>query len=64
MEKYYIVIEDQQKGPYTLEELKEQEISSSLLVWNESMEDWTEARNVSELKDIFQKNSTTYTQKI
>ncbi len=26
MEKYYIVIEDQQKGPYTLEELKEQEM--------------------------------------
>lgn len=52
MDKYYIVINNEQKGPFTIDELKEQNIELSTLVWNEGMENWEEAKNVAELRNI------------
>jgi hypothetical protein len=52
MEKYYIVTDNEQKGPYSIEELQELNISLSTLVWNEGMENWVEAKNVPELRNI------------
>jgi len=55
MEKYYIVIDKSQQGPFTIEELKEKDITQITLVWTEKMESWVEAKNVEELKDIIKK---------
>jgi len=52
MDKYYIVTDNQQKGPYSIEELQELNISLSTLVWNEGMENWVEAKNVPELRNV------------
>lgn len=50
--KYYIAVDQERKGPFSLEELKAQDITSQTLVWNESMEGWTEARLVPEIKEF------------
>ena len=52
MEKYYIVIDGSQQGPFTFEILKEKNISNTTLVWTENMENWTEAKNVDKLKNV------------
>lgn len=55
MKKYYIVVEGSQAGPFSIEELNDKKISKSTLVWNETMEDWTEASKVDELKELIKK---------
>jgi len=52
MKKYFYADEDKQVGPFTIDELKEQQILSTTLVWTEGMEIWTEASEVEELKEI------------
>lgn len=55
MKKYYAVINNEQQDPFTIEELGEKEISASTLILTKEMEDWTEARNIDELKTILKK---------
>jgi len=55
MKKYYVVIDDEQKGPFTIEELRDKEISMTTLVWTEELNDWIEARKIEELKFLFKK---------
>jgi hypothetical protein len=55
MNKYYIVIDGSQQGPFTLEDLQEIEITTTTLVWTENMENWTEAKNIEELKSVIKK---------
>lgn len=50
--KYFIVSKGQKEGPYTVDELSRIEISSSTLVWSNDLTDWTEARNVPDLKNL------------
>ena len=40
---YFILINNQQQGPYTLDELRSRNITSATLVWREGMADWTPA---------------------
>ena len=40
---YFIIINNQQTGPYTLEELFDRHITSDTLVWTEGMTNWTPA---------------------
>jgi hypothetical protein len=49
MNKYIIIVNGLQKGPFSIDELKSQAISGSTLVWNDGLENWTEARNVEAL---------------
>lgn len=44
---------DQQKGPFTHDELKNQHINRDTLVWYDGIPDWTKASNIEALKDIF-----------
>ncbi len=55
MSNYYIVIGGSQEGPFSIEELKNKKISKSTLIWNETMEDWTEASKIDELSDLIGK---------
>lgn len=49
MIKYWIIVNDQQKGPYTLDQLKEMTLSPQTPVWREGLVYWTRANDVDEL---------------
>lgn len=51
--KYFIIVNDAQQGPYSLDELRLRNISSDTLVWAEGMAQWTPAWKVEELKPLF-----------
>ena len=51
---YFIVKNSQKQGPFTKEELVEIGINAQMLVWYEGIENWTEARYIEDLQDIFQ----------
>lgn len=59
MKQYYIIRNDQQNGPYTLEELGSMSITPDTIVWTEGMKDWAPAREVSELNTLFDSSSQT-----
>lgn len=50
---YFIIVNDQQQGPFTIDELKLRGIAPDTLVWAEGMPQWTPASQVDELKTIF-----------
>ena len=52
--KYFIIDNNEQRGPFTIEELYHLHITSETLVWNETMTDWTPAWKVQELKYILE----------
>jgi hypothetical protein len=47
---YYINNGNENGGPFTLEELKQQVVVQTTLVWQQGMEDWQYAIDVAELK--------------
>jgi uncharacterized membrane protein YhaH (DUF805 family) len=53
MKKYFYSDGEEKFGPFTLDELKEKNISRETLVWSKELEDWQKADRVSELKEIF-----------
>ncbi|GAB6008253.1 DUF4339 domain-containing protein [Dysgonomonas reticulitermitis] len=50
---FYIIVNGQQQGPFSLDELKEKGIQKDTLVWSEGMSDWQQAGDVIELKSLF-----------
>ena len=50
---YFILVNNQQQGPYTLEELRSRNISGETLVWAEGMPQWTPAWQVEDLQTLF-----------
>jgi len=56
MKQYYIIVDDLQRGPFSIDELNVKGIISSTLVWEQDMENWTEARNIEVLSGIIQKS--------
>jgi hypothetical protein len=52
MKYYYYANNDQQFGPFTIEELKSKRLKKSVLVWTDGMKEWASADSVGELKDI------------
>ena len=51
--EFFIIKNNIQQGPFSLEELRSQNITSDTLVWAEGMEQWTPAWKVEELKPLF-----------
>ncbi|MCS6934865.1 MAG: M48 family metalloprotease [Chitinophagales bacterium] len=51
-EKFYIAVNGQQAGPFTIEELKGKNIQRDTLVWTEGLDSWTKAENIPMLKEI------------
>jgi len=51
MEDYYISINSEQSGPFSLEELKEKKLTDEYLVWTEGFESWLKASEVFHLKE-------------
>ena len=51
--KYYVIINNVQQGPFSVEELAGRKISSDTPVWTEGMGDWTRADAVPQLASLF-----------
>ena len=51
--QYFIVINDVQQGPFTIDELRLRNITSDTLVWAEGMPQWVPAWQVEELRPLF-----------
>jgi hypothetical protein len=43
MKEYYFLLGEEHKGPFTIEELKCQEISKDTLIWKSGAENWEKA---------------------
>jgi hypothetical protein len=54
MKRYFYLNGQDKEGPLTLEELKQKDINLKTLIWHEGLDDWKEAENVDELKEIFE----------
>lgn len=59
--KFFVILNNQQEGPYTIAQLAEIGISSETLVWKEGMKDWQPAWTVSELRYILNENTSAKT---
>jgi hypothetical protein len=51
-QQFYIVVNGQQSGPFTIDELKSKNIQRDTLVWTEGLKDWTKAEYIPYLKDV------------
>lgn len=51
--KFFIVENNQQAGPFSVEEMAMHGVTPSTPVWREGMADWTPAGNVPELASLF-----------
>ncbi|HAD14419.1 MAG TPA: hypothetical protein DCF33_18510 [Saprospirales bacterium] len=51
-QNYYIAIDNQQQGPFTLDELRAKGIQRDTLVWTEGLANWTKAEYLPFFKDI------------
>lgn len=52
--EYWIYLNEEKKGPYTVDQLKDLHISASTLVWGEGMVSWKNANEVPELASLFE----------
>lgn len=52
--EYFIAVNGQQQGPFSLDALRTQNISPSTLVWAPGMSGWQQASQVAELQPLFQ----------
>lgn len=50
--RYFIITNDIQQGPFSLDELRQQAITSETLVWTEGMAQWLPAWQVEELRPL------------
>ena len=53
MKTYYYEYNGHQIGSVTFEELQAKKIEPTTLVWYEGLTEWTEAKNIPELKGMF-----------
>ena len=52
MKKYFILSGKEQKGPFTIEELKKLGVTNDTLCWFEGTENWKKINEVPELKEL------------
>jgi uncharacterized RDD family membrane protein YckC len=50
--QFYIAENGQQKGPFTLDELRYHNINRNTLIWTEGLDGWTRAEYIPMLKDL------------
>ncbi|MBF01161.1 GYF domain-containing protein [Flavobacterium coralii] len=53
MRQYYLHQENKQSGPFTITELKFQNISRDTMIWYEGLENWVTAGTLSEINSLF-----------
>lgn len=50
--EFFIILNDQQHGPYTIDQLREMGIDANTPVWHKGLDDWTMAADIDELRDL------------
>lgn len=51
MRKYYYLVEKSQKGPFSIEELKEKQLTRDTFIWYEGLDNWIRIRDNSDLAE-------------
>lgn len=54
MSTYYILEQGHKQGPFELQELKKRDIKPTTYIWMSGLDNWREAREISELSDLLQ----------
>lgn len=54
MKSYFIYTNDQQQGPFSIQELKDMGINESTPIWKEGFEAWKKAGELAELRTCFE----------
>ncbi len=49
---YYILIKNEKKGPFALEELPKHGLSRNSMIWSSNFEQWKYAKDIPELQEI------------
>jgi ABC-type uncharacterized transport system permease subunit len=53
MKKYYFLErKGEKKGPFSLEDLRNETIYEDDLIWNNEIEEWTQSKNLDEVSDL------------
>jgi hypothetical protein len=52
MNPFYLLVNNEKEGPYSLEELRQKGVTENSLVWREGYDAWTPAWSVPELREI------------
>lgn len=50
--EFFIIKNDEQQGPFTIDQLREMAIDANTPVWHNGLDDWTSAANIDELRDL------------
>jgi hypothetical protein len=53
MSQYYYTDGKERFGPFSVEELKDKNLTPETLVWKEGLVDWVPARNLQDLQSLF-----------
>lgn len=64
MKEYYIAISDKKEGPLSLNDLKTKKLTKDTLVWYDGLEDWVNASEVNELKDLLKSENSILLKKV
>jgi hypothetical protein len=56
---FYISINNQKSGPFSLNDLSKQKINPDTLVWSAGMDNWLPAKDVPELQELIKANNLT-----
>lgn len=59
--KYYLYLENEQKGPFSIEEIKNQELENDTPIWCQGMDSWKKLKDVDELKNKKENSPPPYT---
>ncbi|MDC8001533.1 GYF domain-containing protein [Aequorivita todarodis] len=62
MKKYFYSNDNQKNGPYTFEELKNENIKKETLIWYEGLDDWTKAGDLNEMIPILELNPPSFSE--
>lgn len=60
MKKYFYSNDNQKNGPYTFEEIKNENIKKETLMWYEGLEEWTKASDLNEMIPILELNPPSF----
>ncbi|MCF0180836.1 MAG: DUF4339 domain-containing protein [Muribaculaceae bacterium] len=55
--EFFVIINDEQQGPFTLEQLSRMDITPETEVWTEGMADWQQAGDVAALTTLLQQKA-------
>lgn len=51
-QQFYIAVNGQKTGPFSIEDLKSKDIQKDTLMWTEGLDNWTKADHIPLLKDV------------